>query len=147
LTKLNAKFGVAAIVAALFLAFGAFGLATTETSAGVLPPIQVGVGPCTPNGGTPGAAVPASGVASGTTLCVRAAFSGIGNNLSVSVNPGANTTAGTLTLVKATAVTVINNTVDITPWAGDDNAAADTYLQTAATQNSYAQIPIQGANP
>jgi len=143
LIKLNAKFGVAAIVAALFVAFGAFGFGATSTSAGALPPILVGVGPCTPGGGTPGAAVPASGVASGTVLCVRAPFSAVGNSLTVTQNL-TNVTASTLTLTRAVAINtiVVATVVDISPWAGDDDATANVYQQSAATQNSYSLIPI-----
>jgi hypothetical protein len=138
LIKLNAKMGVAAIVAALFVAFGAFGLANTTTSASPIAPVVIAQGPCTPTGGTPGAAIPAAGVANGTVLCVRANFANSAATLSVTVT---GQTSGTLALTRAnefTSVTPAN--IDLTTLATDDDTTALSYTQTATHMLQY---PVQ----
>jgi len=142
LIKLNGKMGVAAIVAALFVAFGAFGLSsTTNTSASPIAPLVVATGPCTPTAGTPGAAIPAAGVKDGDTLCIRANFANTLADLSVAVTGQTN---GTLNLLRANEFTSVTPaSIDLTTLAVDTNAAALTYAQNAATMSQY---PVQPPN-
>jgi hypothetical protein len=163
LIKLNAKFGVLALVATLFVAFGAFGLSKTDTAkAGALPPLLV-----YPEGSnTPLAANGA--VASGTTVRVVANF---GNNQAaatvvvttpdltgttpagLTIPAGVHATATGITLVPypaahtpypATLYTTgaPNANQDVTPLVQDDDAniTNGTYSVTAATMNTIGTV-------
>jgi hypothetical protein len=126
------------MVAALFVAFGAFGLGSTTTSASPISPIAIGTGPCTPNAGTPGAAIPAAGVTDGTVICVRANFANTAAALSVTAS---GAVSGNLNLLRAQEYTSVTPTaVDVTQLAVDTDNTALVYGQGAAILSQY---PVQ----
>jgi hypothetical protein len=166
LIKINAKFGVMAIVAALFVAFGAFGLQRTDNAkAGALPPLSVyPEGSNTPYAS--GATIP-----SGTVLRLVANFGDNQAAASVTVTaPALNTvtpttpagaaipagvkaTLGGLTLVPypaahspypATLYTtgIPNANQDVTPLVQDDDADITnaTYTVNANTMNTIGTV-------
>jgi len=150
---MNAKIGVAALVAALFVAFGAFALQGSDTAkAGALPPLLVYT--CTnttafaSNDGcnltTPLAA--GASVASGTVVRIVANF---GNNqAAASVVVTGTASASTIQLVPYPAYKapypgtlyttgLPNANQDVTPLVQDDNAVAgNAFDLTAATMNA-----------
>src|SRR5262249_12991978 len=134
-----AKIGLATMVAALFVAFAAFGLGSKTTSASPIAPIAVGTGPCTPNSGTPGAALPTSATfATGTVLGLPTNFHNADAPLSHTLS------SRTICLLKATEYTSVNVIgTDITNLAVDTDPAASVYGQNQATLSQYPVQPVQ----
>ena len=147
---MNAKIGVAAIVAALFVAFGAFAMQGSESAkAGALPPLLVytcttQTGPCS---ATPLAA--GADVATGTWVRFVANFGNNQNPLNVQWSGGLTNVALVVSgaqLYTPYPVTLYssglpNANQDVTPLAQDDNSVAGAAFDiTAATMNAIGTV-------